>query len=576
MMKRLALVVVLIGIMFFPSLVSAYELSCGSGPYSFNDSFMCTVKGANNINYDVMMGTLENSDNVSCITTSYAEGMHSKENEEVSNKFNITGRSANDDLVSFKCQVIGKPTEDTSMQLFINDFTYHDSSSSSREQAEILRSNTFALKKYDEQATNPVDKKPRDTSNSNSRLKGISAEGLDFTFSQFITEYNIDVVFEVDQIELLVLANNLEATYRIVGSQKLSIGDNTIDVYVTSPDGKATTCYTLYIKRLPRGEKVYHAESDATLKDLIISGQQNIKFEKETLEYTINIGYGVDSVDINAVPSVEGAKVTIVNSTGLKNGDVISIIVESQNGTDSKRYLINVNKAAEPYDYSKILTLGGIGLAVLVIIILVIRSSKKSKEDPLLKLKKDKRTINKGESFDPNAVPEATSTIQNQQTQPNVIKADNVSVATPMMVDPNAVDTNLNKISTNVNTLDLNSTALPSQLPVDNNTGVNQAAPAMNTPQINNIENSPVGQESVQSTPVNTLDLSSVAVPVPTNSTGNIFDAPVNQVVPQGQMSAQPVSMVYSDQPISQPNLGSQINQGQVGGVQVPPNNNQN
>lgn len=570
MMKKLTYLVVLISIILFPSLVSAYELTCGSGPYAFNDSFSCTLKGANNIKYDVMKGTVESGQNVSCLVSSYALGISLVANVDVSNKFDLTGRSGNDEIVTFKCQVIGKLAEDATAQLLINDFTYHDSESTAKESTEIIRSNTFTLKKYDEASTKPVDNKPRDTSNSNSRLKGVSAEGLDFTFSSFITEYNIDVVYEVEEVELLVLPYNMDATYRIVGSQKLSVGDNTIDIYVTSPDGKSTTCYTLYIKRLPRGEAVYYPESDSSLKDLIISGQ-NIEFDKDTTEYTIHINYDVDTVDINAVPSVDGAKVNIANFDELKNGDIISIIVESQDGSSNTRYFIHVNKAVAPYDYSKILILGGVVVLAFILIILFIRSSKKSKEDPLLKIKNDKRTMNKGESFDPNAVPDATSTVQSQPA-PNVIKADSVSVITPMTVDPNMVDDNRNKITSNVNTLDLNSTALPTQLPASDNNNVNAAFGQV---PVNNVNQNIAGtnQEVVEPAPVNTLDLTATPVAAPVSNDVNIFDVPqvpVNQgIQPTGNPSG---GMVQET--VQQPQTIS-LDQSSVA-IPVPPNNNQN
>lgn len=570
-MKKLVNMFVLFSIMLFPSLVNAYELNCGTGPYSFNDSFVCTISGDNSINYDVMKGTLENTDTVSCIMSSIADGMHSNMNDEVTNKFDIAGRSPSRDLVSFKCQVIAKPDGDKSVQLFINDFTYHNSTSQETNQTEILRSNAFTIKKYDEQATKPVDTKPRDTTNSNSRLRGISSEGLDFTFSSFITEYNIDVLYEVDELDLKVFPFNLDATYRIVGSQKLEIGDNTIDIYVTSPDGKSTTCYTLYVRRLPRGEEIYYPEEDASLKDLIISGQNNLKFEKDTLQYTINIGYDVDTIDINAVPTVDGAKVNINNATGLKNGDVITINVESSDGSISRKYLITIRKAAPPYDYSKILILGAVGVGFLVLIVLVIYSSRKSKEDPLLKLKNDKRKVNKGENFDPNAVPEATSSVNGAPSAPNVIKADTVSVVSPMMVDPNMVDDNRNKISSNVNTLDLNSTALPTQLPVGVNQNINQ--PAVNNVVNNNLNNNAIDTVEEQAAPVNTLDLSGAAAPMsdaPVNAFNTNPVAPV-QLVPSQPSVAQPTQVPTTPTPPV-----TSLDQVSSVAIPVPPNNNQN
>lgn len=562
-MKKLAYIFILLCILCFHSQVNAYELTCGGGPYNYNDSFVCTIKGANNINYDVMKGSITNDPNVACLTSSFASGMQSRNNEDASNKFDLYGRSANDEIVSFKCQVIGKVNEDTTVQLMVNDFTYHDSASAVKEANEILRSNNITLQKYEEN-TQPKDDKPRDTTNSNSRLKGISAEGLDFTFSSFVTEYNIDVVYEVDEINLLVLPNNIEAQYRIQGSQKLEVGDNVIDIYVTSPDKTSTTCYTLYIKRLPRGEAVYHPESDATLKDLIISGQKNIDFDKDNLEYRIHITYDVNSVDINAVPTVETAKVTIANNNDLSNGDVISVIVVSEDGTEEKRYLINVVKDPEPYDYTKILILGGISVLALILIILFIRTSKKNKDDPLMKIKKDKRGINKGQTLDLSNVPEANSATpgvnaQGENPQPNVINAGTANVVTPMQVDPNAVDTNRNKITSNVNTLNLNNAALPASMPVG--TEVINQAPVAGTMPVNQV--TPVTQVTPVA-PVNPMPQGTVmpvnpptpVMPTPPATPVGIPSpvvpqnpAPVPSPTPEGTPAPQVISLDTTVQP---------------------------
>ena len=174
--------------------------------------------------------------------------------------FSYKGTPKVDELVKIKCQVSGKPSGNKKEQIIIPDLKYHIYDSNSDVSNEILRSSYISFNNYVEPKDPTIVEKPRDTSNSNTRLKLISDPNLNFTFSSFKTTYDIIVLFDVNQLNLNIVPNNPEATYEIVGSQTLEIGDNTIDIFVTAPDGVSKLCYTLNIKRLKRGEDIYYPE----------------------------------------------------------------------------------------------------------------------------------------------------------------------------------------------------------------------------------------------------------------------------------------------------------------------------
>lgn len=148
-----------------------------------------------------------------------------------------------------------KAEEDQQVQIFINDFKSHTKSQIGEPSEEIVRSNYINVAKHVEKTTT-ASTKPRDTSNSNSRLKALAEDNLNITFSGFITEYNAEVVYEVEKLDIKALPFNSDASVRIMGNQTLTVGLNVIDIYVTSPDGRAITCYTLNVTRLNEG-RVY-------------------------------------------------------------------------------------------------------------------------------------------------------------------------------------------------------------------------------------------------------------------------------------------------------------------------------
>lgn len=156
----------------------AYELSCDSGSYTYNQSFSCKVSGEIK-NYDKLSGTITNDENLKCEKVSISPGLIEGE-ETNSTYFNLTGTPTSNELVTIKCSVSEKIASITNSRVYINDFKYHELNSGIDEIAEILTSDYIKLDVYNEDE--PVDTKPRNVSNPDTRLKTLSSEGLNLTF----------------------------------------------------------------------------------------------------------------------------------------------------------------------------------------------------------------------------------------------------------------------------------------------------------------------------------------------------------------------------------------------------------
>lgn len=542
-MKKLTNLVLFIILVTIPFVsVSAFEISCDEGLHEFEEFFNCHLMGANtNENYDTLSGTITNNEYVNCLR--YTDGVGLSNQNTTDNKaFSYTGKPTTNIVSTFRCQVIKKAEEDQRVQIFINDFKSHTSTQAGSPSEEIVRSNYINIATYVEKTTT-VSTKPRDTSNSNSRLKALAEENINITFSGFITEYNAEVLYEVEKLDIKALPFNSDASVRIMGNQNLNVGLNVIDIYVMSPDGASTTCYTLNVTRLKEGESVYYSESDSSLKNLTVTGF-TIGFKPEVSEYKIHLDNQTDKVEVNAIPNVDTATVNISNTSNLTNGSVISVTITSEDLSSETKYKIIITKDAPKKDYTPYIVLGILGLLGVIVVIIIIYTNKKNKKDPLLRLKNDKRKVNKGKKVNQNVIPEAESSVvpseevpQNinneQETAPNVIKADSVNVVSPMQMTEKVADSNLNKISTNVNSLDLSVSAKAMPQAVTQN-------PDIGTP-----------QTPVQQMPT-TMPSTPVAPVAPVNPV-----APA-QVIPPQTQAAQPMAANMPTQVVQQPVIQAQ------------------
>ncbi len=160
----------------------------------------------------------------------------------------------------------------------------------------------------------------------------------------------------------------------------------------------------------------------------------------------------------------------------------------------------------------------------------------------------------RGKKANQNTIPEAESTIlpnpeqqsvnanNSNQVPPNVIKADSVNVVAPMQMTEKPADSNLNKITTNANSLDLNisAKAMPQAIttPVVN----------PNMGEINTMQPAPTQinyQPSQQ--PVAPQPQIEVAQPVPVNQVGGN-----SQIIQSVQNVPTPNPQIVNTAPINQ------------------------
>ncbi|MBQ8681805.1 MAG: cadherin-like beta sandwich domain-containing protein [Bacilli bacterium] len=128
-----------------------------------------------------------------------------------------------------------------------------------------------------------------------------------------------------------------------IGEKKLNYGVNTFVVKVTSVRGTQKV-YNIYITRPLKvvSDKI-DKSSDATLKSLTLSTGK-IAFKKDNFLYSVNVGYEVENIEVEAVTNSDKAKFEINKPDKLVVGDnTIKVIVTAEDGTVAT-YVVVVNR----------------------------------------------------------------------------------------------------------------------------------------------------------------------------------------------------------------------------------------
>lgn len=207
---------------------------------------------------------------------------------------------------------------------------------------------------------------------------------LEPDFSPDITEYNLTVGKDVEDLEIEAIASDENAEVEITGNKGLLLGENTINIKVTAEDGTVKT-YKINVTKVE--------ETGIKLSELSIDGYAlTPEFSSDVYEYTLNIGdTSITNLNINAKSDLENVLIEIAGNNDLKPGkNIITILVSSDNDDITTVYQIVVNIDEEyntqvigGIDNKDLYMYIGIGVAaiVLLIIIIVVIVRKRRKED---------------------------------------------------------------------------------------------------------------------------------------------------------------------------------------------------
>lgn len=178
------------------------------------------------------------------------------------------------------------------------------------------------------------------SSNTNLKTMQLSAEGISPAFNKNTMEYWLVVDKTIDNIDVVAAPEDGSSTVNISGNQNLQIGSNKIVITVTAQNGSKKS----YIINVTKAEDMDSA--NANLENLAIENAVLIpEFSAEITEYFVDVESEIDTINILAIPQIEGATVNIDKPETLDYGEnIVEITVVAKDGITQKKYTINVNR----------------------------------------------------------------------------------------------------------------------------------------------------------------------------------------------------------------------------------------
>ena len=157
-------------------------------------------------------------------------------------------------------------------------------------------------------------------------------------FKSDVYEYNIEVPYEVEKINITGVPTDPNADVTGLGERYLNEGNQSFMILVKN-NGESNS-YKINVKRL-------EASNDNTLKSLNVQGYIfNTPFSSSKYEYQINVDENIDSINIVAETNNSFAIIEGLGEHSLVSGkNEFKINVTSQNG-EKRSYTIIVNKSS--------------------------------------------------------------------------------------------------------------------------------------------------------------------------------------------------------------------------------------
>ncbi len=184
----------------------------------------------------------------------------------------------------------------------------------------------------------PSNTTPNPTSN-NANLKALhlNVEGLSPTFHKNTTTYYLTVADTINEIGVTAEPEEAGAKVVVTGNTNLAIGVNNIKIVVTAPDNKTTKTYTVQVTKTDNPDNANANLLNLAVENAILEPE----FNPDVMEYRIQVGSEQESLNVLAVPQIEGVSVVIEGKDNLQFGEnTITITVTAKDGITVKTYTI--------------------------------------------------------------------------------------------------------------------------------------------------------------------------------------------------------------------------------------------
>lgn len=182
-----------------------------------------------------------------------------------------------------------------------------------------------------------------DTQKGNAVLQvlRLDKEGLTPSFEKDVHEYYLTIPSNIQNIEVLAISENPDATIEITGNRDLKEGLNLITIQVISADKTQNNVYTIQVTKTTNMELANTNLEILAIENVLL----NPPFDINETNYKVEVANETESINILVVPENEQARVEISGKENLKEGNnLVSIIVRAPNGFTKKKYQVEVYK----------------------------------------------------------------------------------------------------------------------------------------------------------------------------------------------------------------------------------------
>lgn len=177
------------------------------------------------------------------------------------------------------------------------------------------------------------------SSNATLQVLRIDKEGITPTFEKNVHEYYLTVSSNVQEIEVLAISENPNASIEIIGNTDLKEGLNLITVRVTSTDKTQNNVYTIQVTKTANVELANTNLEILAIENVLL----NPPFDVNETNYKVEVSNNTESINIFAVPENEQATVEISGRDNLVEGNnLVSITVTAPDGFTKKKYQVEV------------------------------------------------------------------------------------------------------------------------------------------------------------------------------------------------------------------------------------------
>lgn len=282
-----------------------------------------------------------------------------------------------------------------------------------------------------------TDTKPTESSIATLDKIEVNPSKLNETFSKNTLLYTMTVEADVDSVTVNATPTDSNATVTVTGNTGLTTGTgNTISIKVVAENGSTRT-YTIKVTKLATEDENPNIieepeEKGFGLSSLEIEGLKlTPTFKSDIYEYTATLtDKEVEKLTVNAVPSIEDAKVEITGADEIKDGEnIITITVTSADGETTLEYKITVTKKeavattlpkteTNQDNGNTKLILGICAIVLIIILIIVFIVIKNKQKTKTLKIYDEDGDYNEQEDdYNTYSKSEEDYSVENNETQ---------------------------------------------------------------------------------------------------------------------------------------------------------------